>query len=140
MGVVISTLKIEYHTTALALYSVQLSQDQQITEVTNPRRLETRFRSPQLDRLRSFLILSGCSHCADRNRPHGRTRASSSRWHDNFPCRSLAQLASKPEFVTLRLPLARGGILVRPPGKGHSGRPERPSRPSSTALAPTDWR
>jgi hypothetical protein len=44
-----STLKIEYHTTALALYSVQLSQDQQITEVTNPRRLETRFRSPQLD-------------------------------------------------------------------------------------------
>jgi hypothetical protein len=44
-----STLKIEYQTTALALYSVQLSQDQQITEVTNPRRLETRFRSPQLD-------------------------------------------------------------------------------------------
>jgi hypothetical protein len=43
------TLKIEYQTTALALYSVQLSQDQQITEVTNPRRLETRFRSPQLD-------------------------------------------------------------------------------------------
>jgi hypothetical protein len=44
-----STLKIEYQTTALALYSVRLSQDQQITEVTNPRRLETRFRSPQLD-------------------------------------------------------------------------------------------
>ena len=43
------TLKIEYQTTALALYSVRLSQDQQITEVTNPRRLETRFRSPQLD-------------------------------------------------------------------------------------------
>ncbi len=49
MGVVISTLKIEYQTTALALYSVQLSQHQQIMEVTNPRRLETRFRSPQLD-------------------------------------------------------------------------------------------
>jgi hypothetical protein len=44
-----STLKIEYQTTALALYSIQLSQDQQIREVTNPRRLETRFRSPQLD-------------------------------------------------------------------------------------------
>lgn len=44
-----STLKIEYQTTALALYAVQLSQDQQITEVTNPRRLETRFRSPLLD-------------------------------------------------------------------------------------------
>jgi hypothetical protein len=44
-----STLKIEYQTTALALYSVQLSQDQRITEVTNPRRLESRFRSPQLD-------------------------------------------------------------------------------------------
>jgi hypothetical protein len=49
MGLVISTLKIEYQTTALALYSVQLSQDQEIMEVTNPRRLETRFRSPQLD-------------------------------------------------------------------------------------------
>jgi hypothetical protein len=44
-----STLKIEYQTTALALYSVQLSQHQEIMEVTNPRRLETRFRSPQLD-------------------------------------------------------------------------------------------
>ena len=49
MWVYEGTLKIEYQTTALALYSVQLSQDQQITEVTNPRRLETRFRSPQLD-------------------------------------------------------------------------------------------
>ena len=44
-----STLKIEYQTTALALYSVQLSQNQEIMEVTNHRRLETRFRSPQLD-------------------------------------------------------------------------------------------
>jgi len=44
-----STLKIEYQTTALALYSVRLSQHQQIMEVTNPRHLETRFRSPQLD-------------------------------------------------------------------------------------------
>ena len=44
-----STLKIEYQTTALALYSVQFSQHQEIMEVTNPRRLETRFRSPQLD-------------------------------------------------------------------------------------------
>ncbi len=43
------TLKIEYQTTALVLYSVRLSSEQQIIEVTNPRRLETRFRSPQLD-------------------------------------------------------------------------------------------
>lgn len=43
------TLKIEYQTTALSLYSVRFSPDQQITEATNPRRLETRFRSPQLD-------------------------------------------------------------------------------------------
>jgi len=44
-----ATLKIAYQTTALALYSVRLSPDQQITEVKNPRRLETHFRSPQLD-------------------------------------------------------------------------------------------
>lgn len=43
------TLKIEYQTTALSLYSVRLSPDHQITEVMNPRRMETRFRSPQLD-------------------------------------------------------------------------------------------
>ncbi len=43
------TLKIEYQATALSLYSVRLSPDQQITEVTNPRRIETHFRSPQLD-------------------------------------------------------------------------------------------
>jgi transposase len=43
------TLKIEYQTTALSLYSVRLAPDHQITEVMNPRRLETRFRSPQLD-------------------------------------------------------------------------------------------
>jgi hypothetical protein len=44
-----NTLKIEYQATALSLYSVHLSPDQQITEVTNPRRIETHFRSPQLD-------------------------------------------------------------------------------------------
>ena len=43
------TLKIEYQTTALSLYSVRLSPDHQITEVINPRRMETRLRSPQLD-------------------------------------------------------------------------------------------
>jgi hypothetical protein len=43
------TLKVEYQATALSLYTVRLSPDQQITEVTNPRRLETHFRSPQLD-------------------------------------------------------------------------------------------
>jgi len=45
-----NTLKIEYQATALSLYSIRLSSDQQqITEVKNPRRLETHFRSPQLD-------------------------------------------------------------------------------------------
>jgi transposase len=45
-----NTLKIEYQATALSLYSVRLSPDQkEITEVKNPRRLETHFRSPQLD-------------------------------------------------------------------------------------------
>jgi hypothetical protein len=44
------TLKIEYQATALSLYSVRLSSDQrQLDEVKNPRRLETHFRSPQLD-------------------------------------------------------------------------------------------
>jgi len=43
------TLKIEYQATTLSLYSVHLSPDQQITEVKNSRRLETHFRSPQLD-------------------------------------------------------------------------------------------
>jgi hypothetical protein len=44
------TLKIEYQATTLSLYAVRLSSDQQqIDEVTNPRRLETHFRSPQLD-------------------------------------------------------------------------------------------
>jgi hypothetical protein len=43
------TLKIEYQATALSLYSLRLLPDQQIAEVKNPRRLETHFRSPQLD-------------------------------------------------------------------------------------------
>jgi hypothetical protein len=44
------TLKIEYQATTLSLYSVRLSPDQQqIAEVKNARRLETHFRSPQLD-------------------------------------------------------------------------------------------
>jgi len=43
------TLKIEHQATTLSLYSVRLSSDQQITEVKNARRLETHFRSPQLD-------------------------------------------------------------------------------------------
>lgn len=45
-----NTLKIEHQATTLSLYSVCLSSDQQeITEVKNVRRLETHFRSPQLD-------------------------------------------------------------------------------------------
>jgi hypothetical protein len=43
------TLKIDYQATALSLYSVRFSPDQQIMEVKNPRRIETHFRSPQLD-------------------------------------------------------------------------------------------
>ena|SRR6266481_4569274 len=40
----------EYQATTFSLYSFRLSSDQQqIDEVTNPRRLETHFRSPQLD-------------------------------------------------------------------------------------------
>jgi hypothetical protein len=45
-----NTLKVEYQATALALYSIRLdTEGQQITEVKNARRLETHFRSPQLD-------------------------------------------------------------------------------------------
>jgi hypothetical protein len=45
-----NTLKVEYQATTFSLYSVRLSPDQrQITEVKNARRLETHFRSPQLD-------------------------------------------------------------------------------------------
>ncbi len=44
------TLKVEYQTTALALYSLRFSPDhEQIAEVTNRRRIQTPFRSPQLD-------------------------------------------------------------------------------------------
>jgi hypothetical protein len=44
-----NTLKVEHQATTLSLYSVRLDSDQQITEVKNPRRLETHFRSPQLE-------------------------------------------------------------------------------------------
>ena len=44
------TLKVEHQATTLSLYSVRLSPDRaSITEVENARRLETHFRSPQLD-------------------------------------------------------------------------------------------
>lgn len=44
------TLKVEHQATTLSLFSVRLSQDQRdITEVKSVRRLETHFRSPQLD-------------------------------------------------------------------------------------------
>ena len=44
------TLKVEYQTTALSLYSIRLARgSQQIVEVKNARRMETHFRSPQLD-------------------------------------------------------------------------------------------
>ena len=44
-----NTLKVERQATTLSLYSVRLDKNQQITEVKNARRLETHFRSPQLD-------------------------------------------------------------------------------------------
>ncbi len=45
-----NTLKVEHQATTLSLYSVRLSSDQQqITEVKNARRLETHLHSPQLD-------------------------------------------------------------------------------------------
>ncbi len=44
------TLKVEYQTTALALYSLTFQRgSEQIAEVMNPRRIQTPFRSPQLD-------------------------------------------------------------------------------------------
>ncbi len=45
-----NTLKVEYQATALALYSLTFEQNTgRIAEVKNPRRVETHFRSPQLD-------------------------------------------------------------------------------------------
>lgn len=44
------TLKVEHQATTLSLYSIRLSPDRaSIAEVKNARRLETLFRSPQLD-------------------------------------------------------------------------------------------
>jgi transposase len=44
------TLKVEYQATTLSLYSIRMdAEGQQITEVKNTRRLETHFRSAQLD-------------------------------------------------------------------------------------------
>lgn len=44
-----STLKVEYQETDLALYNVAWHEDNKhITEVTNPRVIETGYRSPQL--------------------------------------------------------------------------------------------
>ena len=45
-----NTLKVEHQATTLSLYSIRQSSDQrQITSVSDARRLETHFRSPQLD-------------------------------------------------------------------------------------------
>ncbi len=44
------TLKIEYQATTLSLYSIAFQLDHQhILDVKNPQRIETHFRSPQLD-------------------------------------------------------------------------------------------
>jgi hypothetical protein len=43
-------LKVEYQATTLSLYELGIQKETgRIAEVKNPRRLETRFRSPQLD-------------------------------------------------------------------------------------------
>jgi hypothetical protein len=45
-----NTLKVEYQATTLSLYSIRMdTEKQRITEVKNARRIETHFRSPQLD-------------------------------------------------------------------------------------------
>ncbi len=44
-----NTLKVEYQATTLSLYSIRMDTEQQIAEVKNARRIETHFRSPQLD-------------------------------------------------------------------------------------------
>ncbi len=44
-----NTLKVEHQATTLSLYSIRMDEEQQITEVKNARRIETHFRSPQLD-------------------------------------------------------------------------------------------
>jgi hypothetical protein len=50
MWVYENTLKVEYQATALALYSLTFEQNTgRIAEVKNPHRVETHFRSPQLD-------------------------------------------------------------------------------------------
>ncbi len=44
------TLKVEHQATTLSLYAIRMdTEQQQITEVKNARRIETHFRSPQLD-------------------------------------------------------------------------------------------
>ncbi|HKF37706.1 MAG TPA: transposase [Ktedonobacteraceae bacterium] len=53
-------LKVEYQATTLALYELGIEKKTgEIAEVKNPRRLETHFRSPQLDRLRRSPRQSG---------------------------------------------------------------------------------
>ncbi len=43
-------LKVEYQATALSLYEISIEKKTgEIAEIKNPRRLETHFRSPQLD-------------------------------------------------------------------------------------------
>lgn len=45
-----NTLKVEHQATMLSLYSIRVdSEKQQIAEVKNSRRIETHFRSPQID-------------------------------------------------------------------------------------------
>lgn len=50
MWVYEGNLKVEYQATALSLYELSVEKETgKITQVTNVRRMETHFRSPQLD-------------------------------------------------------------------------------------------
>lgn len=83
------TLKVEYQATALSLYSLRLAPDQQqIIEVKNARRLETHFRSPQLD----LWQLSGTEWLLALRRPELVTRKKQSNMV------ALAEQLLLPEF------------------------------------------
>ena len=86
------TLKIEYRATTLALYSLTFQRgSKQIAEVKNPHRIQTFFRSPQLD-LWQLSDTSGFWLCGDQSRSHGRNRARSFLLRDNSCYLSLVRL------------------------------------------------
>jgi hypothetical protein len=77
------TLKIEYQATALSLYALTFQPDhEQIAKVTNPRRIETHFRSPQLDLVATLRYgVAPCSTAA-------RIRHAEETEQDGYSCRA----------------------------------------------------